>query len=190
MLPALVTVPSPPPLPRQPFRFLKPCSWITLVSTRASTEREETECLKQLNEHSVYRNTHFHDTSNYCLVNLSHQSEGRLQVNGYLLSFSRAISALWGPLNNFSTSRFCTDVSDALSLCNPRYTLYADGREDLLEMIAHGELTSTHPACRPLTMLLSTLFYQSQKNKASFGVNLFLNHWLWHMKSRWQKLSL
>ena len=64
-------------------------------------------------------------------------------MKGYLLSFSRAMSTLCGSLNNFSTSRFCTDASDALSLCNPRYTLYADGREDLLEMMAHGELMNT-----------------------------------------------
>lgn len=71
------------------------------------------------------------------------------------------MSALCGSLNNFSTSRICTDASDALSLCNPRYTLYAAGREDLLEMIAHGELMNTHPGCRPLTMLLETLLCQS-----------------------------
>lgn len=93
-----------------------------------------------------------------------------LQVKGYLLSLSRAISALRGSLNNFSTSRICTEGSVATSLCNPRYTLYAAGREDLLEMIAHGELMNTQPGHRQLTMLLGTLLYQSQI--ASFGVNL------------------
>lgn len=73
------------------------------------------------------------------------------------------MSALCGSLNNFSTSRFCTDASDALSLCNPRYTLYADGREDLLEMMAHGELQNIHPGCRWFMMLLGNLFCQSQK---------------------------
>lgn len=146
-----VTGPNPHPLPRQPFPFLKPCSSITLFSTGTSVESEKREGLKSLIEHSVYRNTHFYNTSNHYLVNLSPQNEGTLQVKGYLLNFSRATSALYGSLNNFSTSRFCTDASNALSLCNPRYTLYADGLEDLLEMIAYGELTKTHPGHRPLT---------------------------------------
>lgn len=80
------------------------------------------------------------------------------------------MSALCGSLNNLSTSRFCTDDSVACSLCNPRYTLYAAGREDLLEMIEHGELMNTQPEQRSLTMLLSTLSYQRQI--ASFGVNV------------------
>lgn len=72
------------------------------------------------------------------------------------------MSALRGSLNNFSTSRICTDGSVATSLCNPRYTLYAAGREDLLKMIEYGEVMNKQPEHRPLTMLLSTLYYQSQ----------------------------
>ncbi|KAI1240932.1 hypothetical protein IHE44_0009382 [Lamprotornis superbus] len=65
-------------------------------------------------------------------------NKGVLQVERYLLSLSRAMSAPRGPLNNLSTSRICTDGSDAASLCNPRYTLYAAAREDLLEMMAQA----------------------------------------------------
>lgn len=39
-------------------------------------------------------------------------------------------------------------------------------------MMAHGELMNAQPEHRQLTMLLSTLLYQSQV--ASFGVNLSL----------------
>lgn len=69
------------------------------------------------------------------------------------------MSALCGSLNNFSTSRFCTDGSNALSLCNPRYTLYADGRDDLLEKVAHGEMTKTDPGYRHLQSYLAPFFW-------------------------------
>lgn len=128
------------------------------------------------------RNTHLYNTSYHFLVILSHLNKRVLQVERYLRSLSRAMSALCGSLNNLSTSRFCTDDSVACSLCNPRYTLYAAGREDLLEMIEHSELMNTQPEQRSLTMLLSTLSYQRQI--ASFGVNVIPYNGTWNQIGR------
>lgn len=105
-----------------------------------------------------------------------------LQVKGYLLSFSRAMSALWGSLNSFSTSLFCTDVSNALSSCNPRYTLYEDGRDDLLEMIAHSEHINTCPGHRPLMIMLGTYFFKIRKESQLWSKLVFVipYHGMWN----------